>query len=300
MPVLRTAEKTIGVRMSRLLPISAHCTELLRNPPAIGEGRHQWLFRVAASLNFQGWKPEHNRAFLIKCGESRGWTDRLGKTLDDIFVKLEAGLIPTDTTRLPPWPAKNHAARKSRFAHAPLFDPDIDTTLTSMHVIQCLFDPDEIMCVGWSKYRFTSMQARDLIHNAHNAEFIVANPMTAEVADNGSKRNKTIASHPDSRRFAVIEFDTGDSRQEQAAVLSSLHTTAAPLVMAVWSGGKSIHGWFNVRSLSPYHKLTFFRHAAHLGADESLFDMSKLVRMPGGKRANGQHQCILYWEPEHL
>jgi hypothetical protein len=128
----------------------------------------------------------------------------------------------------------------------------------------------------------------------------VANPMTAEVADNGSKRNKTIASHPDARKYAVIEFDTRETRQEQAAVLSSLHSIRTPLVMAVWSGGKSIHGWFNVAALSPYEKLYFFRFAAYLGADESLFDMSKLVRMPGGRRNTGQHQGIIYWEPEHV
>jgi len=35
-----------------------------------------------------------------------------------------------------------------------------------------------------------------------------------------------------------------------------------------------------------------------LGADESLFDMSKLVRMPGGTRDNGQRQTVLYFNPQ--
>lgn len=285
--------------MSVLLPVSSHTADLLRNPPAPGEGRHTWLFRVAASLNHQNWKPEKNREFLSRICEANGWTDRMGKTLDDIFAKLEAGLVPTDTSRLPPWPAKNHAARRARFAFPPLFDPHGDTGMSAADVLRSLYRPSDLLCVGWSKYRFTTLPAAELYHAAHNAEFVVANTMTAESAPNGSKRNKQIASHPDDRRFAVIEFDTRETRDEQAAVLSSLHTSAAPLVLAVWSGGKSIHGWYNVSGIPPHQKLTFFRHAAYLGADESLYDMSKLVRMPGGRRQSTQ-QTILYWEPEHL
>jgi hypothetical protein len=286
--------------MSRLLPISANAAELLRNPPGIGEGRHQWLFRVAACLHHSNYRPEKIRAFLEDVGTKYGWSDRMGKTLDDIFIKLESGLVPTDTTRLPPWPKKNHPAREARFNHNPMFDPDADTGLAAKDVIPQLFKQDEIMCVGWSKYKFTSMPVIDLLHTAHNAEFIVANPMTAEVAANGSKRNKTIASPPAGRRFAVIEFDTKETKQQQAAVLSSLHGPKTPLVMAVWSGGKSIHAWYNVKYLTPYEKLYFFRFAASIGADETLYDMSKLVRMPGGRRSSGQKQGIIYWEPEHL
>jgi hypothetical protein len=134
---------------------------------------------------------------------------------------------------------------------------------------------------------------------AHAAQFVVPNPMTAETAPNGSSRCKNNSTHPDHRRYAVIEFDTGEPRSMQTAVLSSLHTGQAPLVMAVWSAGKSIHGWFNVDGLTPHQKLQFFRFAAFLGADKSLFDITKLVRMPGGQR-DGTKQTILYFEEEHL
>jgi len=286
--------------MSRLLPVSARCAELLRNPPGIGKGRHTWLFRVAACLHHSDYKPEKIRQFLLAIGEKYGWSDRMGKTLDDIFAKLDAGLAPGEYERLPPWPQVNDDARYARFSHPPMFNPDADAGVNTQEIIQHLFEPDQLMCVGWSKYSFTTAPARDLIENAHTAEFIVANPMVAETADNGSKRCKQIASKPEDRRFAVIEFDTGETKQEQAAVLSSLHGSRNPLVMAVWSGGKSIHAWFNVSNLSTYEKLYFYRFAVYLGADDTLFDMSKLVRMPGGKRNNGQHQGIIYWEPNNL
>lgn len=228
-----------------------------------------------------------------------GWSDRSGKTIDDIIAKLDAGLIPTDTSRLPPWPEPDHAARAARFNTPPMFDANGDTGLTAADVLPGLFEDSSLVCIGWSKYSFTTMPAAEARMSAHNAEYIVPNVMLAEVASNGSKRNKEISSPPERRRYAVIEFDTGESREQQTAVLSSLHHPDHPLVMAVWSAGKSIHAWYNVGALPPYLKLRFFRLAAWLGADESLFDMSKLVRMPGGTR-NGQKQTILYWEPEHL
>lgn len=285
--------------MAKLLPFSDKCANLLRNPPAPGEGRHQWLFKVAVTMCANGYKPEKVREFLDRVCDYKGWHDRKGKTLDDIFSKIDAGLLPTDMTRLPEWPEPNNEERRARFSFTPMFDANQGTGLTAPEVLSKLYRPDEYVCFGWSKYRYSTMPLEDMINAAPNAEFIVANPMTAEMRDDGSKRNKQIASRPEDRRYAIIEFDTGETREQQAAVLSSLHGSQTPLVLAVWSGGKSIHGWFNVRALSPYHKLYFFRYARWLGADHSLYDMAKLVRMPGGQR-DGTPQTILYWEPEHL
>lgn len=284
--------------MAVLLPVTAYCAHLLQNPPDIGAGRHTWLFKVAASMYRSHCKPEKIREFLEKECHVRGWQDRLAD-IDKIFVTLDAGLLPTDTSKLPPWPFKHHEERKKRFAHAPMFDGNQPLEVSTEEVLQTLYAPDDLICVGWKVWQYSTMQANNLYLTAHNAEYIVANTMTAEVTSTGSKRSKAIASSPEQRKYAVVEFDTGDTRDEQAAVLSSLHSPNHPLVLAVWSAGKSIHGWFNVSGLTPYLKLRFYRFAAWLGADETLFDMSKLVRMPGGRRKNGKKQDVLYWEPEH-
>ena len=287
--------------MTALLPITRNCERIIRNPPREGEGRHNWMFRVAASMHHgANWKLEKVREYLETICDIKGWHDRKGKTIDDIITKLDAGMIPTDFTRLPPWPERNDAARQDRFNHAPMFDPNGDTGLTAAHVLTQIYRHTDLVCFGWSIYRFSTMPLNMLLPSAHNAEYIVANVMSAEIAPNGSKRNKQISTHPDHRRFAIVEFDTKETREQQTGVLSSLHSPDTPLVMAVWSGGKSIHAWYNVSSLTPYQKLRFFRFAVYLGADQSLFDMSKLVRMPGGKRSTGQRQSILFWEPEYL
>ena len=284
--------------MATLLPVTNYCASLLQNPPDVGAGRHTWLFKVAASMYRSNCKPEKIREFLVKECVARGWQDRLAD-IDKIFTTLDAGLLPTDTSKLPPWPYKHHEERRKRFAHAAMFDALNPLDVTTEEVIRTLYQPDDLICVGWKVWQYSTMPAKEFFLTAKSAEYIVANVMTAETSSSGSKRSKAIASLPERRKYAVVEFDTGDTREEQAAVLSSLHSPQHPLVLAVWSAGKSIHGWFNVGGLSPYLKLRFFRFAAWLGADETLYDMAKLVRMPGGRRKNGKHQEILYWEPEH-
>ena len=96
-----------------------------------------------------------------------------------------------------------------------------------------------------------------------------------------------------------MEFDRG-SPAEQAAILASLDTDLTPLMLVAWSAGKSFHGWFHVGGLSEYAKLRFFRHAVFLGADHTLWDPSKLVRMPGGRRSNGNTQHVFYFNPDPL
>jgi hypothetical protein len=99
------------------------------------------------------------------------------------------------------------------------------------------------------------------------------------------------------RAYQVVEFDQGTPDQ-QAAILSGLHTQGAPLILVVWSGSKSLHGWFDVRGLSDLEKREFFAQACRCGADRTLWDQSKLVRMPGGTRSsNGNRQSVLYFSP---
>ena len=285
--------------MATLYPFSPALDALLANPPACGRGRHHWLFRIAAKLHAAQWKPEKIQEGLTAICTDRGWADRAGKTILDIVAKL-SGSNPADHAnpfRID-WPAPNDDARAARYSFPPLFDPDEGTDLAPADVLPALFPNDPLVCFGWSERQFTTLPLSALLPQAPKTPFIVANPMTAERAPNGSVRSLANASPRHARRFLVIEFDTHESRAEQAAVLSSLSTPAAPLVMAVWSGGKSIHGWFDVSATDCGNALRLFRFAVWLGCDESLFDMSKLVRMPGGTRADGSRQTILHFAPK--
>ena len=91
----------------------------------------------------------------------------------------------------------------------------------------------------------------------------------------------------------MLEFD-GIDRDTQAAVLLNL-AERAPLTLAVDSGGKSLHGWFFVAGKTDEQLRPFFRMACGLGADPATWLRSQFVRMPDGRRDNGNRQSVLFF-----
>ena len=104
-----------------------------------------------------------------------------------------------------------------------------------------------------------------------------------------------IVSNTGPRRYLVCEFDQGTA-DEHAALLAHL-AGHAPLVCAVHSGGKSLHGWFNVEGQDEEKTRGFFRYAVSLGADPATWTRSQFVRIPGGRRDNGKVQVVCYLNP---
>ena len=99
-----------------------------------------------------------------------------------------------------------------------------------------------------------------------------------------------------SRRFLVVEFDTGGI-DEHAALLRHL-AEYAPMVIAVHSGKKSLHGWFYCFGQPEARLGAFMRHAVTLGADKATWSRSQFVRMPDGTRDNGNRQAVYFFNPE--
>src|SRR5262245_2661328 len=73
---------------------------------------------------------------------------------------------------------------------------------------------------------------------------------------------------------------------------TSMRPSHAPFVSAVHSGGKSLHGWFDVHGEDEKKIKWFFRYAVSLGADPATWTRSQFVRMPGGRRDNGKAQLL--------
>jgi hypothetical protein len=90
----------------------------------------------------------------------------------------------------------------------------------------------------------------------------------------------------------ICEFDTGTA-DDHAAILIHL-AGFAPLVCAVHSGGKSLHGWFFVAGQPEAKVEKFFRYAVTLGADRATWTRSQFVRMPDVTRDNGKRQTVFF------
>ncbi len=123
--------------------------------------------------------------------------------------------------------------------------------------------------------------------------------MTAQtgLTQDGHESEHTLA-NTGPRRFLIVEQDAGTA-DEQSAVLLHL-AQRAPLVMAVHSGGKSIHGWFLAEGQPEKDLRAFMHNARVLGADHSTWTRSQFVRMPDGTRDNGRRQAVYFFNPAAL
>jgi hypothetical protein len=104
------------------------------------------------------------------------------------------------------------------------------------------------------------------------------------------------------RRFMVIESDTLTHPQIGAVFQWLQKKLKYTLFAVVNTGGKSLHGWFNLPP-SPLFESRLKAAIVAIGCDAALFKPSQPVRVPGIMRSNGNPQTLLWFrrkEKTHL
>ena len=219
---------------------------------------------------------------------------------------------PSSVDRQPAWPKINQEQREAIVAseggfvdlweRSPVrFD---DQEPHTEEIVDALFPENPLLCVGRSAYQFRTRHREELRGQLCQLQLIVPSPMSAVT---GRTKDGRISEHTldntGGRRFLVVEQDSINKvpipLDEQAAVLLHL-STKAPLVLAVHSGGKSVHGWFYCGGRDEPFVRRFYSLAVSLGADPQIFTKSQFVRMPDGVRDNGKRQAVYYFDPEKL
>jgi hypothetical protein len=297
--------------MASLDPLPSALADSLAQFPSRGE-RNLWLFTIAARARHVA-SPDKVHTFLSRIAAHAGWTDRdftkeITRAIDRAFNPQPAPqkYSRPRTSDLRPstkynWPEFDPSLWDHYVSTPPLFEnlEDPAASINTADILDLLYNPDDLLCLALDIRSAVTQPRSDWRGMESAMEFIVANPMTALSGrtQDGRLSHRCHDNATTSRIYQVIEFDRG-SPDEQAAILSALHSDRAPLVMVVWSGGKSMHGWFVVRHLTETDKVRFFSMACMLGADRSLWDPCKLVRMPGGRRVTGESQPVLYFNPD--
>ena len=157
-----------------------------------------------------------------------------------------------------------------------------------------------------------------------NSSLLVPNPAAFTWHYTTDQRRSTRCNTMFPRRlYRVIEFDfsetSSDGREQPvwaplirkwkeegistrgacAALLWHL-SQYAPLVLIVWSGGKSLHGWFNFAGTPEKTQRDFMEYACAIGACYSTWTRCQLVRLPAGIRPDGNRQSVEYFDPSNL
>lgn len=279
--------------------------DLLASPPKRGGGLNNWFYRVARVLH--PYRSPNDILLLLQAATA-GTQVKTGEIERAVARSHATAWQPGQPLikAAPRWPVVNEEQREAVMASGlglvdlweasrVRFD---DSASHADEVIDALFPGDPLLCVGQSSSHFATQRREDWRGRLSKLQLIVPSPMKARTGrTQDGKDSEHCLDNTGPRRFLVIEQDDGNA-DEQSAILLHLAETRAPLVLAVHSGSKSIHGWFWA-SGQPEDKLrSHMRYAVSVGADRATWTRSQFVRMPGGTRDNGKRQTVYFFDPE--
>src|SRR5262249_14766804 len=161
-----------------------------------------------------------------------------------------------------------------------------------------LYRETNLICIGYTAFEFETLpvdlwlKRERLLHS----QFINPSPMSAL---SGLTKDGQLSQHSSAnvgpRLYVVVEFDE-DSWLEHASVLKFL-ASSLPLVMMIFSGQQSLHGWFNTAHAAEQKVKEFYDVAVRLGADPRLFSPCQFARLPMGR--NGL-QRVIHFNPKNV
>lgn len=277
---------------------------MLAAPPRAGEGVHSWLFRVARQLHAH--LPAVEIIALLEsrvqgCGRQvsrKEIEDAVKNALGSAWQPRGSAVLVQPAAK---WPGVNQEKREAIVRDGggladlwELSKPRLeDNAPHTKAIIDRLFPGNPLLCCGKTISAFDTKPRDDWRGQLSALALIVPSPMCAiEGVTKEGKPSKHTMNNTGTRRFLICEFDTGTA-DEHAALLIHL-AGFAPLVCAVHSGGKSLHGWFYVHGQPESKVEKFFRYAVSLGADRATWTRSQFVRMPDGTRDNGNRQTVFF------
>lgn len=306
--------------------------EVLRSIPASGSGCHPFLLKVANYGVFAG--VERDRLIEDVCSAIPDGSRRVSiREVENAVDKALSATRPNAANpeshsyrkrRKPPSvdpkvyfnTALDHASRAynlveyeaSLWESSPIrmdWPPEYDAAWFIRH----MYRPRDYVFIGeryargniGTTIRTAEHWVEYLIGGGHGAPHIIANPLTGNMGK--SKTGKETLRGDDcvtDYRYAIVEFDD-IPKHEQAAFL---YFADLPICAIIDSGGKSLHAWVKVDALSEeewtqrVEDELFGQLLRPLGVDSACKNESRMSRLPGHVRENGNRQRLLYLAPE--
>jgi len=269
--------------------------------PAEGQGVNRWTFTTACSLFRAGWSENQIRDYLHQ------HTIRAGSQADaEIARAIERApqwVKQGAASSCKKWPAIDPVERQKALTNGvgveELRNASPQKQARAVQVLPILFPGNPLIWAARSLRPEIgdTLPLQQWLPVAEMQQFIVPNPMISrQIAHNG--KSKRCLTNTGPCVYLVVESDSGTAG-EQAAILWHL-AHFAPLVLAVHSASKSVHGWFHIAGRSEEDNRAFMEYAVLLGADLATFVKCQPVRMPGGHRPGKGKQEILFFNPNAI
>jgi hypothetical protein len=274
--------------------LSAHTLQRLRDRPKTHDSQTE-LFRMSGELLRSGFE-EWERTTILEY-----WFRDYYRPVTDREIERAATRVSSETIRKwPKWPEPDPKRIKAITASAigaldelKAMSPLKPEAMSSEAIIDDLFAPDVLLCMASSLEDARTKQREFFRGSESRQQFIVPNPMSGKFGlTTDGKTSRRCLTNTGPLTYQVVEFDQG-TLDEQAKI--HLHLSRfVKLRLIVFSGNKSLHGWYDARSMEPEMLVRFRRYVAALGADKATFTPCQLVRTPNAKRDNGVIQTAIY------
>jgi hypothetical protein len=277
--------------------------------------------RVTPSLHGQIY---HWACLLRDDGMSHPWAYRIIRQMVDSIREENGRFTPdreilsaiqysyevtpsTGAERVRPWPMPNRTLQaecrrlsKARnwnleqLREASALDASTADTAEPAWFLRAMLR-GELVCVGTGVSKFTTAPLVGISDQLRLYEFVVPSAMSA--LEGKRKSDGEMSAHTldntGPRQNIVVEFDDGATLDEQAARHIWL-SEFRQLRMVVFSGSKSLHGWYKAQNEADDRK--FMEEAVRMGADPKTWLKSQFVRMPNGQREDGTIQRVEFFD----
>jgi hypothetical protein len=173
----------------------------------------------------------------------------------------------------------------------------LSTKVTPLGALSEMFG-DKMMIIGRNQQLAELVRFSELTDvNLSTYQFIVPNPAEKEygITKLGKVSQRCLDMVP-TRWYLPIEFDGGLSLDDQCRIHFCLGKLRE-LRMLIYSGGKSIHGWYHVYKVEEEESRKFMQFAISLGADLMMWTRCQWTRIPGGiNMKTGKQQELIYYK----
>lgn len=180
-------------------------------------------------------------------------------------------------------------------------------------IIEALFDGDDIINIQQTSMESgTLVKVKDLREEYGDIlsqyKFLnpstfkkikgVKNPLDPENPNLVTRCNANVKNE----NYMVLEMDEKEeSKNERFNTFAMTLSNFCPLVLAVDTGNKSIHYWYDTSNAKPKEEAAIFSIACMHGADKRLGVKSQIARMPNVSAATPGRgaQRVVYYDPNH-
>lgn len=285
--------------------------------PDAGDGHNSSLLSVATTCFWMGVSQEDTLAHLRDLYDSDRIDYRTAPARAVNRVWEHEGAVPIDSESEHE-DVNIQEELLLRFKRTPansLIELSPASTKTNpSDIVKSLFDPHDILNIQFTGREAGTLVTCDDLPAALTA-FKYLNPSTfkkiegidVEQPDGTTKCMTRCNANVKDRPYMVLECDfkpddpNGPAKVERFTTFAMTLAEYAPLVLAVDTGNKSIHFWYDTRKTKASIVAKFFALARLHGADKQLAVRSQIARMPNVSSAGDGRdaQTVLYFDPDH-